>query len=50
MTAKEAKIYIEYVKVLMKIHNCGDEKISEALDMADKALGHEPAIPDPRFP
>jgi len=49
MTNKEAKIYLEYIKVLLSIHNCRDEKLDKALEMADDALGSESAVPDPRF-
>lgn len=49
MTNKDAKVYIQYIKVLLQMHKCSDDKLNEALDKADFALDPEPVIPDPRF-
>ena len=49
MTKMEAKVYIQYIKVLLDIKGYTDDALKEALDMADFALDPEPAVKDPRF-
>ena len=49
MTKQEAKVYIQYIKVLLDMKGYTDKELDEALDMAHYALGPEPAVPDPRF-
>ena len=49
MTNYEAKVYIQYIKVLLSKNGLTDESIIEALDMADFALDPEPVVKDPRF-
>lgn len=49
MTNYEAKVYIQYIKVLLSIHKCNEAVLDAALDMADKALGKDPVVNDPRF-
>lgn len=49
MTKQEAKVYIQYIKVLLDIKGYTEKELDEALDMADYALDPEPAVPDPRF-
>ena len=49
MTNEEAKVYIQYIKVLLAMEGKNDAKLNEALDMADEALGPESLYPDPRF-
>lgn len=49
MTNQEAKVYIQYIKVLLSIHKCNEAVLDAALDMADKALGKDPVVNDPRF-
>ena len=49
MTKQEAKVYIQYIKVLLDMKGYTEKELDEALDMADYALDPEPAVPDPRF-
>ena len=49
MTKQEAKVYIQYIKVLLAKHGCAEDILNEALDMADYALDPEPVVKDPRF-
>jgi len=49
MTNQEAKVYIQYIKVLLSIHGCSEDVLNTALDMADVALDPEPVVKDPRF-
>ena len=49
MTNTEAKVYIQYIKVLLMKHKCNEKVLDEALDMADYALDPEPVVKDPRF-
>lgn len=49
MTKMEAKVYIQYIKVLLSIKGYDEDDLKEALDMADYALSPEPAVKDPRF-
>ena len=49
MTKQEAKVYIQYIKVLLAMKGYEEETLTEALDMADYALDPEPVVPDPRF-
>ena len=49
MTNQEAKVYIQYIKVLLSIHGCSEDVLNTALDLADSALGDEPVVEDPRF-
>jgi hypothetical protein len=44
MTYKDAKVYIEYIKVLLDNYGIGDETLTEALNAASQALDYE-AIP-----
>ena len=49
MTNQEAKVYIQYVKVLLAIDGHDEDILNEALDKADEALGEESLYEDPRF-
>lgn len=49
MTKQEAKVYIQYIKVLLDMKGYTEKELDEALDMADYALDPEPVVPDPRF-
>ena len=49
MTKQEAKVYIQYIKVLLDIKGYTEKELDEALDMADYALDPEPVVKDPRF-
>ena len=49
MTKQEAKVYIQYIKVLLAMKGYDEDVLNEALDMADYALDPEPVVPDPRF-
>ena len=49
MTKQEAKVYIQYIKVLLSIKGYNEDVLNEALDMADYALDPEPVVKDPRF-
>ena len=49
MTNEMAKVYIQYVKVILSKYKEMDDTIEMALDMADDALGEETLFPDPRF-
>ena len=49
MTNQEAKVYIQYIKVLLSMKGYDEDALNEALDMADYALGPEPVVKDPRF-
>jgi len=49
MTTMEAKVYIQYIKVLLEIKGYTEDVLKEALDMADYALDPEPVVKDPRF-
>lgn len=49
MTNEEAKVYIQYIKVLLSIKGYTEPELNEALDMADYALSPEPVVKDPRF-
>lgn len=49
MTKQEAKVYIQYIKVVLSKYKEMDDTLEMALDMADNALGEEPVVPDPRF-
>lgn len=49
MTNEEAKVYIQYIKVLLSIHGCSEDVLTMALDKADLALGEKPVVDDPRF-
>lgn len=49
MTKMEAKVYIQYIKVLLAMKGYDEDTLNEALDMADYALDPEPVVPDPRF-
>ena len=50
MTNEEAKVYIQYIKVLLAIDGHNDNTLNEALDVADNALGDKTLYDDPRFP
>ena len=50
MTNEEAKVYIQYIKVLLSKHGYKDEALNKALDMADESLGPDTLYKDPRFP
>lgn len=49
MTYEEAKVYIQYIKVLLSKHNLNESVLNEALDVADEALGPDTLYRDPRF-
>ena len=49
MTKQEAKVYIQYIKVLLAMKGYDEEVLIQALDMADYAIDPEPVVPDPRF-
>lgn len=49
MTKQEAKVYIQYIKVLLEIVGRSEDILNEALDKADEALGEEAYYEDPRF-
>mgnify|MGYP007022144686 CR=1 FL=1 len=49
MTHEEAKVYIQYIKVLLSVHNLNEDVLDEALDVADVALGPDTLYKDPRF-
>ena len=49
MTKQEAKVYIQYIKVLLAMKGYDEDELKEALDMADHALDPEPVVKDPRF-
>ena len=49
MTNQEAKVYIQYIKVLLAIDGRSEDILNEALDKADEALGTESLYDDPRF-
>ena len=49
MTKMEAKVYIQYIKVLLEMKGYTEDVLKEALDMADYALDPEPVVKDPRF-
>lgn len=49
MTNKEAKVYIQYIKVLLDIVGRSEDILIEALNRADEALGSESLYDDPRF-
>ena len=49
MTKQEAKVYIQYIKVLLAIKGYTEPELNEALDMADYAIDPEPVVKDPRF-
>ena len=49
MTKQEAKVYIQYIKVLLAIKGYNEDTLNEALDMADYALDPEPVVKDPRL-
>lgn len=49
MTNEMAKVYIQYIKVVLSKYKEMDDTLEMALDMADNALGEEPVVPDPRF-
>ena len=49
MSNKEAKVYIQYIKVLLAIVGRSEDVLNEALDRADEALGAETLYEDPRF-
>jgi hypothetical protein len=49
MTKQEAKVYIQYIKVLLAMKGYDEDVLKEALDMADYALDPEPVVKDPRF-
>lgn len=49
MTKMEAKVYIQYIKVLLAMKGYTEPELNEALDMADYAIDPEPAVKDPRF-
>lgn len=49
MTKQEAKVYIQYIKVLLSMRGYDEDVLIEALDMADYALDPEPVVKDPRF-
>lgn len=48
MTKHEAKVYIQYIKVILAKHGYDDDALYKALDMADVAIDPAPVIPDPR--
>lgn len=49
MTKQEAKVYIQYIKVLLSIHGLDEEVLNTALDVADESLGTDSLYSDPRF-
>lgn len=49
MTNEMAKVYIQYIKVILSKYKEMDETLEMALDMADNALDPEPVVQDPRF-
>ena len=49
MTKMEAKVYLQYIKVLLAMKGYDEDTLKEALDMADYALDPEPVVKDPRF-
>lgn len=49
MTHEEAKVYIQYIKVLLAMNGLNENILIEALDVADEALGPDTLYKDPRF-
>ena len=41
MTYKDAKVYIEYIKVLLDKYGVGDQDLTDALNAASQALDYE---------